>query len=342
MGKLKYRVVPAGAAEGRIPINLLFVDKRDVDVENLSLREACELVAKDFKAPAAIDIIDMGAVTVTSDGIMADCAVVAFASCDHGMINAEVGFCGVSERCYSRQLVEEEPHLRQWNLNYPGRRLYRGPTPEDKAPRTKMNENQTITGRIANNNTGSEMMDCVDMTEILTPVYGILQIMHGDGEVLIGPAGPEFSVGIGMVVREHCGRIFDWSYGAGQTAHASGIYAKTVKCDYPAIAGTKAVLAEYVLRAISVGMVVGRDIASSPANLCIAKALGSPIDFDHIAENAWVELDSLGITKEWLQEPCQKRSPEEIIAHADEIVPGLEEAKAFKVADITEDRYIEI
>ena len=41
MGKLKYRVVPAGAAEGRIPINLLFVDKRDVDVENLSLREAC-------------------------------------------------------------------------------------------------------------------------------------------------------------------------------------------------------------------------------------------------------------------------------------------------------------
>ena len=342
MSKLKYKVVPAGAAEERIPINLLFIDKKDVDLQNLSLREACEIVAKDFKKAAAIDVIDLDAVTVTSDGIMADCAVVAFASCDRGMINKEIGFCGVSERSYSRQLVEEEPHLRQWNLNYPGRRLYRGPTAEDKIPRTKLNENQTITGRIANNNTGSEMMDCIDMTEILTPVYGMLQIMRGTGEVLVGPAGPEFSVGIGMVVREHGGRIFDWSYGAGQTAHASGVYAKTVKSDYPAIAGTKNVLAEYVLRAISAGMVVGRDIASSPANLCIAKALGAPMDYENIAENAWVELDSLGITKKWLQTPSVTYSPEDLIAHADEIIPGLEEAKKFKVADITEIRYAEL
>lgn len=338
MGKLNYKVVPAGAAEGRVPINLLFVDKGDVDRADLSLREACEVVARDFHEPAAIDIIDMEAVTVTSDGIMADCAVVAFASCDHGKINPEVGFCGVSERSYSRQLVEEEPHLRQWNLNYPGRRLYRGPTPEDKVPRTKMNENQTITGRIANNNTGSEMMDCVDMTEILTPIYGMLQIMRGTGEVLVGLAGPEFSVGIGMVVREHGGRIFDWSYGAGQTAHASGVYAKTVKRDYPVIAGTKDILAAYVLRALSAGMVVGRDISSSPANLCIAKALGAPIDFGHITEGAWVELNSLGITKEWLQEPCPKRTPEEIIAQAEDIVPGLEDGRKFRAADITETR----
>lgn len=342
MGKLKYRVVPAGAAEGRVPINLIFVNKRDVDLEDLSLREACELVAKDFKQAAAIDIVDMGAVTVTSDGIMADGAVVAFASCDHGMINKEVGFCGISERPYSRQLVEEEPHLRQWNLNYPGRRLYRGPSAEDKAPRTKMNENQTITGRIANNNSGSEMMDCVDMTEILTPVYGMLQIMHGDGEVLIGPAGPEFSVGIGMIVREHNGRIFNWSYRAGQTAHASGVYAKTIKSDYPAIAGTKATLAEYVLRAMSVGLVVGRELASSPANLCIAKALGNPIDLDNIEDMAWVELNSVGITKEWLQEPVEKMSPEEVIARAEEIVPGMAESKKFKVADIIEDHFVEI
>ena len=78
------------------------------------------------------------------------------------------------------------------------------------------NETQTITGRIANNNTGSEMMNMVDMTEVLVPAYGALEIMR-DGEVLIGVAGPEISVGIGMVVYENYGRIFNRSYGAGKT-----------------------------------------------------------------------------------------------------------------------------
>jgi hypothetical protein len=340
MAKLKYKVVPKGAAEGRVPINLIFVDKKDVDNLGLSLRDACEIVAKDFKEPSAIDIIDMSAVTVSSDGIMVDCAVVAFASIDNGVINKEVGFMGVTEVVYERQLIEEEPHLLQWNLNYPGRRLYRGPNIADKSPRTRMNENQTITGRIANNNTGSEMMDIIEMTEILTPVYGILEIMRG-GDVLIGLAGPEFSVGIGMVVKEHFGRIFDWSYGAGQSAHASGIFAKTVKADYPAIAGTKATLAEYTLRAITAGMVVGRDISSSPANLCLAKATGYPIDLDNITEEAWIELNSVGITKEWLQEPCEKMTVEKAIAHADEIVPGMVGTKRFNALEITEIRYAE-
>lgn len=341
MEKLKYKVVPKGAADGMNPINLLFIDKKDTDALGLGLRNACEIVAKDFKAPAAIDIIDMDAVTVTSDGILADCAVVAFASADDGKVNKEVGFLGISERVYSRQLIEEEPHMKQWNANYSGRRLYRGPTPADKYPRELMSENQTITGRIANNNCGSEMMDVVDMTEILTPVYGMLAIMR-DGEVLVGPAGPEFSVGIGMVVRERGGRIFNWSYGAGQTAHASGIYAKTVKSDYPAIAGTKAVLAEYTLRAMDIGMVVGRDIASSPANLCLARATGHPIDYDGITEGAWVELNSLGITREWLQAPCEKMTTAEAIAHAEEIVPGMMEAKKYQVKDIVEIRFAEI
>ena len=89
-----------------------------------------------------------------------------------------------------------------------------------------------------NNNTGSEMMNLVDMTEILVTFLGQIEIMRG-GEILVGLAGPEISVGIGMVVRERRGRIFGWNYGPGKTAHRSGIYAKTVKCDYPVICACK-------------------------------------------------------------------------------------------------------
>ena len=108
--------------------------------------------------------------------------------------------------------------MKQWELDgFVGKRLYRGPNMEDRGFRNVHNENMTMTGRIANNNTGSEMMNLVEMTEILVPCFGMNQIMK-DGDVLVGIAGAEISVGIGMVVREKLGRIFTWSYGAGQTA----------------------------------------------------------------------------------------------------------------------------
>jgi len=335
MAALKYKLIPQGAAEGRVPINLIFIDKKDVFAAGLTYRQACEVMAKNFKEPAAIDIIDMDAITVSSDGIVVDYALVAFASIDYGMINRDFGFLSVTPQVYSEKLLAEEPHMKQWDAieAYRGKQLFRGPNFEDRWPRVPHNETQTITGRIANNNTGSEMMNVVDMTEILVPAYGALEIMR-DGEVLIGVAGPEISVGIGMVVYENYGRIFNRSYGAGKTAHNSGQYAKTVKSDYPAIAGRKSTLAEYTLRALEIGLVPGQDLGCSPAVLAIARAGGFPIAYDNIEERAWVELGTVGITKEWLQEKVKPMTHEEIVAKADEIVPGITDGKLFKVSDI--------
>lgn len=335
MATLKYRLIKKGAAEGRVPLNLIFVDKRDVQANGLTYRQACEILAKNFNEPAAVDIIDMDAITVSSDGIIADYAVVAFASIDYNMINKDFGFLSVTEQNYSEKLLQEEPHMKQWDMipENAGKQLFRGPNFQDRYPRVPHNETQTITGRIANNNTGSEMMDCIAMTEILVPAFGCYEIMT-DGEVVIGKAGPEISVGIGMVVFETYGRIFNRSYGAGLTAHNSGEYAKTVKSDYPVIAARKSTLAKYVLKALDLGLVVGRDLGCSPVNLAIARAGGYAIDYDNIEERAWVELNSVGITKEWLQEKVDPMTPDQIIANADDILPGLSDGKKFKVSDI--------
>ena len=92
MAELKYKLIPKGAAEGRVPVSMIFVDQKYITSIGLSYRQACEIIAKSYNGPASIDIIDMDAVTVSSDGIMLDFAVVAIASCDYGLINKDVGF----------------------------------------------------------------------------------------------------------------------------------------------------------------------------------------------------------------------------------------------------------
>jgi hypothetical protein len=335
MAKLKYRIVPEGAADGVVPINLTFIDKNDIDTAGLGFRDACQLVADDLKnKSAAINVIDQNAITVTSDGIVADSAVVAFASADHGKINNMFGFIAVSEIPYTSERIIDEPHMKQWNSDYyRGRRLYRGPSLEDKAPRDPHTENMTISGRIANNNTGSEFMNLIDMTEILVPFLGQIQIMR-DGNVLIGPCGPEISVGIGMVVAEERGRIFGKTYTAGMTAHRSGIYAKTVKSDYPGIVADKKVVAEYTIRALEIGMIPGLHIGCSPVTLSVAKAMGKPIALHNISKNAWIELESIGFTRQSLEVPSKALSREEVIAQADELIPGMSEGKKYKVSQI--------
>ncbi len=345
--KLKYRIIPQGAADGMVPLNWVFIDKKDVKECGITDLEACYAIGKALGDDcAAVDIIDMDAVTVTSDGIMAPGAVVGVASVDHGLINQNYGYLNISPIPYSDQMLEEEPHMKQWLMDeYKGRPLHRGPSTEDRGSRGPNNENMTMTGRIANNNCGSEVMNMVEMTEVLAPYFGIHQIMT-DGEVTIGIAGPIVSVGIGMVVSERHGRIFGGnnlgSYHAGMTAHNSGKYAKTVKQDYPAIAAPKSILAEHNLRAFDIGLVAGRDIGCSPAVLCLAKAYGKPIDFDNISQRAWIELESVGITREKLEAPSNVMTREEVIAHADEIIPGMEDAKKYAVSDICEIRYVEI
>ena len=340
--KLKYRIVPQGAADGVVPINLIFIDKADVVAAGLSYLEAVQLVADEYRDTcAAVNIIDQDAVTVTSDGIMADSAVVAFASVDRGRINVDFGFINVSEIPYDPVIFQEEPHMAQWHSDYyRGKRLYRGPSTEDRGNRNAHNENMTITGRIANNNTGSEMMNLVEMTEVLVPFLGQIELMR-DGNLLIDLAGAEVSVGIGMVVRERRGRIFGWQYGAGQTAHNSGKYAKTVKSDYPAIAADKKVVAEYTLRALECGMVPGWHIGCSPVVLSVAKAAGYPIAYDEITDRAWVELESVGITREKLEAPAPVLSREEVIAQADDILPGMKNGKKYRAQDICQIRFAE-
>ncbi|MDL2258407.1 hypothetical protein LJC42_04560 [Eubacteriales bacterium OttesenSCG-928-K08] len=341
MQKLKYRVVRAGAAGGVVPMHLAFIDRSDVIKAGISNEKACQLVGAQFTDGVAINVIDLDAITVTSDGIIADGAVVAFASADRGKINPNFGFLNVSEIPYTQQLMDEEPHMKQWDTDYyRGKRLYRGPSAEDRVHRSSHNENMTITGRIASNNTGSEVMNLIEMTEILTPIFGQLQLVR-DGAVLIGKTGPEMSVGIGMVVRERRGRIFGWNYGAGMTAHRSGKYAKTVKCEDYSIVAEKSLLAEYTIRALEAGLVPGLHLGCSPVTLSIAKAMGLPIGLDNITDDAWIELESVGITKESLQKPSTPLSREEVIARADEILPGIEDGKRYLASDICDICYVD-
>lgn len=345
--KLKYRLIPKGAADGIVPLNWVFIDRKDVIDAGITDLEACKIIAKELgKDCAAVNIMDMDAITVTSDGIVAEGAVVGVASVDHGMINKEYGFLPISEIPFSEKMIEEEPHMKLWLTDrYKGKKLFRGPSTNDRGDRTSHNENMTMTGRIANNNCGSEVMNMVEMTEILALFFGMHEIMT-DGEVTIGVAGPEVSVGIGMIVSERHGRIFGsdnlGSYRAGMTAHNSATYAKTVKSDYPTIAAPKSVLAEYSLRALDIGLIPGRHIGCSPALLFLAKAYGKPIDFDNITDRAWIELESVGVTKELLRAPSEVLTREEVIERADEIIPGLPNAKKYKVSEICEIKYAEI
>ena len=345
--KLKYRIVPKGAANGVVPLNWVFIEKQDIDAAGILPYDACLAVGKALGDDcAAVNIMDMDAITVTSDGIIANGAVVGLASVDHGMINKEFGYLNISEIPFSDKLVEEEPHMRLWLTDYyKGKKLYRGPSTQDRGARTSHNENMTMTGRIANNNVGSEAMNMVDMTEILAPFFGQYELMTG-GSVMIGVAGPIVSVGIGMIVSERHGRIFGGdnlgAYRAGMTAHNSGKYAKTVKKDYPAIAAPKSVLAEYSLRALDIGLIPGQHIGCSPALLSLAKAYGKPIAFDNITERAWIELESVGITKESRKASSKVLTRDEVIAQADSIIPGMDDAVKYDVSEICEIKYLDI
>lgn len=340
--KLKYKILPAGSFDGQLPINLIFVDAKDIHAAGIGYLDACRAIAKDYEEPAAVDILDMDAMTVTSDGICAPGAVVAFAAIDHHMLNEEFGYIPVSEFPYDRNIIAEEPHMKQWDALYPGRRLYRGPSVEDRGAHDGHNENQANTGRISNNNTGSEMFDMISMEEVITPFFGMRQIMLGD-KVLVGKSGPEISVGIGMIVKEHQGRIFGFTYGAGMTAHRSGEYAKTVKSFMTAIVAPKPVHAEFVLRALEIGMVPGRDISSSPVNLCLAHATGHKIDLDNITKDAWIELESIGLPRsKFNAAPAKIYTHEEAVAHADEILPGVVDGKIYETTPYLQERFAEI
>jgi len=69
--------------------------------------------------------------------------------------------------------------------------------------------------------------------------------------------------------------------------------------------------------------------------LSVARALGTEIAFDRIQPTAQEELDSVGCTREWMQEKLNL-TREEVIARADELLPGVNDARKHKADELVQ------
>ncbi|MDR1125210.1 MAG: hypothetical protein LBM64_03995 [Deltaproteobacteria bacterium] len=339
MNALQVKLIAEGRINDKfIPLDIVFVDKRDIAAAGIDDDKAIRAIAGHLNSPCGINIFDLDAVTTTSDGIMIEGAIVEMTAADRGKINADFGRLSMARIPYSEEILALEPHLKQWKKRYPGRALYRGPNPATKIIPV---HNVVISGRASNNNSATEMMNIVTMEEILLPILGQMQCLKGEGNVLVGNTGAVISVGIGMTVAEQFGRVFPTrQFKAGETAHGSGEYAKTLKKNIPCIVADKAVLAGYIMNALDDGCLPGRDIGCSPAVLCVAKHYGAPMDLDNIAGRAWEELESVGINRAFLEERVAPLSRPELLARADELIPGVEDARALPAAEVA--RAVEI
>ncbi len=336
---MKYKIVREGKIDGKIfPVNVIFIDAKEIEKTGMTQNEAIIEVAKQHMEPSAINIFDMDACTTSSDGLVLEGAIVRMGASDKGRVNKDFGILPMASFELTEERIEAEPHLKQWKKLFPERILYRGPNPKDKIIPV---HNVCISGRASNNNSATEMMNIITMDEMLFPILGQLECQrHGD--LLIGFTGEVMSVGIGMTVAEEFGRVFPHpQFKAGETAHNSGVYAKTLKQWIPCIVSDKKVIAKYTIRAIECGCVPGLDIGCSPVNLAVAKALGADIAFDNISESAQAELDSIGCTKEWMHQSLGL-SKEEVIERADELVPGIYDAKKHKADEIVEELELKV
>ncbi len=316
------RLIPHGAGpHGEAPLNIALVDVRDTRRAGVEAVDAMRAVAREGGGPVGINRFDMDAVTTTSDGIMVPGAIVAMGAGDGGKVNPEFGFLEIPAVSWSDDLVRQEPHLEQWEALYQGRQLFRGPDPLRKLIPV---HNAVMTGRAVNNNSATEMMNVVTMEEILLPIVGQLQLMR-DGPVLMGPTGEIISVGIGMTVAERWGRVFPTrQFPAGDTAHGSGVYAKTLKRHVPCVLPPKPVLARHIVDALECGMVPGLHLGCSPAVLWVAHAMGLPIATQRITPRAREELASIGIDVENMgHSPCMDGAA--VVDEAERIIPGAEQ-----------------
>ena len=336
---MRVKYISEGTIDGKIvPVTIILIDLKDIEAEGIDIIEAVHAAASAFDGPAAINVFDMDAVTTTSDGIMAEGAIICMAASDHGKINSEFGMLRMAEIAYSEERVAMEPHLKQWDILFKGRKLYRGPNPDDKIIPV---HNVVISGRASNNNSATEMMNLITMDEMLFPILGQLECMKG-GELLVGYSGENISVGIGMTVAEKFGRVFPHpQFHAGDTAHGSGQYAKTLKQTIPCIVCSKKTIAEHTIRALECGCVPARDIGCSPVVLSVAKAMGAEIDYDNITSAAQEELDSVGCTREWMKQ-AQHMTKDEVIENADTLVPGVAEAVRHAASEIVKEKDIPV
>ena len=338
--KLTYKLLPAGDVKGsRIPVSIAFVDYHEVMACGITMKQACDAIAAQIEGPGAIHMFDLEGITTNSDGIMIPGTMTCMAACDYGKIDEEFGFTEMLEVPHDEQLIAEEPHLRQWDINFPGRRLILGPDPDNKPLPV---HNCVISGRCCTNNSATEVMNCVTMDEMLLFVTGQMEVMKGN-EVLWGRTGEVISVGIGMLVGEEYGRIVAHrQYTVGDTGHKSGVYAKFLKNTLPCLAAPKKVLAEHIIKALKAGMIPGRHVGPSPAVLTVAKYLGYEIDCDNITPGAYVELEDVGILQSWLRAPMATISEEEFLARVDELLPGTENCKLYPVDELMETLSVEV
>jgi len=330
---MKYLMIPEGKIDEKIiPVTVVFLDAADIEAAGLTQDEAIIRTAKEFTGPVAINVFDRNAITTTSDGLVVEGAIVRMGAGDGGRVNPEFGILPMAEITWSEERLAQEPHLIQWQKLFPGKKLYRGPDPAKKLIPV---HNVAITGRAANNNSATEMMNIITMEELIFPILGQLEcINHGD--VLVGYTGEDISVGIGMTVAEQFGRVFPHpQFPAGATAHGSGAYAKTLKQWIPCIVCDKKVIAEKTIRALECGCVPARELGCSPVVLSVARALGTEIAFDRIQPTAQEELDSVGCTREWMQEKLNL-TREEVIARADELLPGVNDARKHKADELVQ------
>lgn len=335
MKELPYRFFPEGQLkEQYVPVGLALVNYADVLALGLTPREACERIAKKHSGPIAINIWDMDtACTTTTNGIMYDGSIVAMAAADYGRINKEFGYLDMRVIEYDsdpgKEIRADEPHLIQWSTYYPGRRIITSPIHKNVPVHMV-----AITGRAGNNNSGTEMMHYLNMEEILFPVGGQMAVMKGR-TVEYGRTGGVISVGIGMYCAEKYGRIvLNKGFPTGTTAHGSGEYAKTLKAHIPIIVGEKPMVAEYIIKALKLGLVPGRDIGGSPSILSVAKAMGAPIAWERISSAAKEELASVGIDDAWYEKKTDILNPEDIIKNAFSIIPGVENPVLYNPADL--------
>lgn len=338
--ELCYKLLPEGEVKGtKVPVSIAFVDYRDVLACGVSMKQACDAIAAQIPGPGAIHMFDMDGVTTNSDGIMIPGTMTCMAACDYGRIDPEFGFTELLEVPHDPQLIREEPHLRQWDANFSGRRLILGPDPDRKPLPV---HNAVISGRSCTNNTATEVMNCVTMDEMLLFITGQTELMRG-GDILWGRTGEVISVGIGMLVGEEYGRIVPHrQYTCGDTGHKSGVYAKFLKNKLPCLAAPKEVLARHIILALKAGMVPGRHVGPSPAVLTVAKYLGYPIDCDNITPGAYVELEDVGIREDWVRGVLEPMDEEDFLARADVLLPGTQDAKRYPAHELVRDCRAEV
>lgn len=70
--------------------------------------------------------------------------------------------------------------------------------------------------------------------------------------------------------------------------------------------------------------------------------MGVEIAMDNITDKAYEELSSVGFTKEWMKEKVDILTPEEIIAQADDIIPGVVDGTKYNVPDLIKETTIEV